>query len=562
MTSTEVIKLVGAPGSGKTTKLLEFAEEEADENDVGPGEVMFCTFSRSAQQEVTGRFLDVYPSADEDDLQKRVKTVHGTALSACIGDGDLTLRTHEEPDQPGQLLIRRNNDRDTPYFKWFFGQRLPSVEYDPAADDPIKQLEGGESVSVPAGNHLMAMYDYLQSKDWDLEDYYRVPFYDDVDLAPAVIREGLAEWEAFKEKHDLIQDADYLQMALENGYQPLADVLFIDEFQDLSPLQCRLYEQWRDDGDLDRIYIAGDIHQTIYGFRGANPQYFQQTPADRVVHHEESKRCPEAVIDAARPVVSPPEEHDVSRVSAWKTGGEVAHVAAPSPADLGELVTAALDEHDELYLLARTNHQAGKLAYGLREAGVPYLDLKPDGHLRRWQQPMPVLLAALRGFERGKSMPPTVASTLLVNASQTAARAEAKEKAADGHLRPEEALRRAFPPKTYREWFPEAERARDIVPHLDLAEWRRELLLGALRSGADNDPEQVRIGTVHAAKGLEAPCVLVFPAYSQAQLSRFRNGAEAEERRLFYVAMTRASRAVKVVHDYFGGPEFPPLEAA
>ncbi|KOX94211.1 ATP-binding domain-containing protein [Halorubrum tropicale] len=77
-----------------------------------------------------------------------------------------------------------------------------------------------------------------------------------------------------------------------------------------------------------------------------------------------------------------------------------------------------------------------------------------------------------------------------------------------------------------------------------------------------NDPGDVRVGTIHAAKGLEAPCVFVFPAYSRAQLERFRNGAEAEERRLYYVAMTRASESVRVVHDYFDGQEFPPLEAA
>jgi len=558
---THVTKLLGAPGSGKTTKLLEFAEREADEYDTGYGQLMFCTFSRSAQQEATERFMDVYPDADEDDLKKRVKTVHGASLVACLVDGDLELRNHNNLDEPGQLIIRRNKDRDAPYFRWFFKSEFPQVHYDPDADDPIKRLEDGEDIEAPTGNRVLALYDYLKSKHWPLDQYYQAPFYDDLDLAPDLVLNILQSWETFKEENDLMQDADYVEKALEDGCHPPTDVLIIDEFQDLSPLQCELYEMWRDEDNLERIYIAGDVHQAIYGFRGANPSYFRETPADEVIHHEESKRCPEGVVDAAVPVVEPPAEHDVSRVTAWRAGGDVAHVDASTPDALGGLVTDALQGHEEVYLLARTNRQAGKLAYGLRESGIPYLDLKPDGHLRRWEHPMPMLLAALRAFDQGRNIPVTVARGLLEHASSAPAREEAKEQAEAGRLSPDSTLARAFRADEVGEWFPNADRARDIIPQLTLPEWRRELLAGAIRSGATNDPEDVCIGTIHAAKGLEAPCIFVFPAYSQAQLKRFQNGAEAEERRLYYVVMTRASETVRVIHDYFDGQEFPPLEA-
>jgi len=175
---------------------------------------------------------------------------------------------------------------------------------------------------------------------------------------------------------------------------------------------------------------------------------------------------------------------------------------------------------------------------------------------------MPMLLAALRAYDNGKNLPIPVARALLQNASSAPAREDAKEEAENDSLTPDSTLRRAFAPEEYRAWFPGAGRATDVIPQLALADWRRELLAGALRSGAENAPEDVRIGTIHAAKGLEAPCVLLFPAFSHNQLQRFQNGAEAEERRLYYVGMTRTSKTLHIVHEYFDGEhEFPPLEA-
>lgn len=161
-----------------------------------------------------------------------------------------------------------------------------------------------------------------------------------------------------------------------------------------------------------------------------------------------------------------------------------------------------------------------------------------------------------------KTPPIPVATALLCNTSPAPARKDAQKQAENDQLKPSATMRGpVITEADYSDWFPGVERARDLVPQLSVSDWQHELVAGALRSGATHHPEQVRVGTIHAAKGLEAPHVYVFPAYSHKQMERFENGAEAEERRLFYVAMTRASQNVDVVHGYFGGKEFPPLEA-
>jgi DNA helicase-2/ATP-dependent DNA helicase PcrA len=553
-----VTKLFGAPGSGKTTKLLQFAEREAEEYDTQPGDLLFLTFTKSARKDAFRRITGVYPDTDEEDLNKRVKTLHGAALSSCLIEDVLELRNRNDLDSEGQLIIRKTNDEDARYFAWFFRKHFPHIEYDTDERDPIEELREGEPVDVAIGNRIMALYDYVKSNDWPLDQYHRAPF--DVDLAPPEILDVLEAWEAFKERNDLMQDDDYVKAALEAGCAPPGSVLLIDEFQDLSPLQYDLYEMWRDSAGVERVYIAGDVHQAIYGFRGADPTHLRETPADETIHHEESKRCPEAVVDAAVPVVEPPAEHDVSRVTAWRDGGRVDHLEAPDADALSYLVRESVDEYGEVFLLTRTNRQAAKLAWGLRQGGVPYLDLKPNGPLRRWDHPAPALLAALRSFDEDDSLPVPVAEILLRNATDAPARREPKRLAERDRLSgTDPAYGRQVLADEYTDWFPNADTGRELVGELTVEDWRRELIAGALESDATHAPGDVRIGTIHAAKGLEAPCVLVFPAYTHRQLERFQDGAGAEERRLYYVAMTRASNAALVVHDYFGGEEFPPL---
>jgi len=55
--------------------------------------------------------------------------------------------------------------------------------------DPIEELRDGNPADVAIGNRLMALYDYVKSNDWPLEQYHRAPF--DVDRPPG---EGGRPW--------------------------------------------------------------------------------------------------------------------------------------------------------------------------------------------------------------------------------------------------------------------------------------------------------------------------------------------------------------------------------
>lgn len=568
--STTATKLVGAPGSGKTSALLDSAADEAAEHGTDIEELLFVTYTRSAAGDARERLGEVYGGATDGELRGAARTFHAAVRAACIEQHTLDIREALRPPhaggESGHYIATQANDPDV--LRWFFENRLPGWHYDPDAGDPLERLErDGERVETPAGNRLLALDNYLRNQRWAPSDHQHAPIA--VDRPPGEVRDALREWRSFKADNALLQHDDYIEHAIEAGVFPPASVLLVDELQDLTPLQHVLLRRWRDARGVERVYLAGDQNQSIFGFRGADPALFRETPADETVREETSYRCPQAVVEAAVPVVDAVAEHDANRVAAREDGGTFEHDHAPEPDDLGDLVTRSVeryapetDEDDDaaVFLLARTNSNTAKLAAGLREAGVPYRDLADDGALNRWRHPASALLAALRLYAAGEALAVETAEALLAHTTTAPARAEAQATVEETDAGLAGRHGHAVAAEQVRAWFPDADTPRDLARRLTVDGWRRELLDGALGSDATNDPDDVRIGTIHAAKGREAPCVLVFPTYSRAQLERYHDGAEAEERRLFYVAMTRAADTCLVVHDYFGGPEFPPLQ--
>ena len=201
----------------------------------------------------------------------------------------------------------------------------------------------------------------------------------------------------------LYEHSDYVHECIDQGYAPRADVLFIDEFQDLSPLEYKLYKTWRDNGTLERIYIAGDANQSIYGsFRAARPEYFRETPVDREEMLRASWRCPAEVVATARRVLDSDPSCDHEDFVARDPGGTVETPSYESPDVLASAVARAATDHGDVFVLARTNYQVTKVGKAQRDAGVPHQQL--GAHDTIWNKALGRILVALRALRDGRSM--------------------------------------------------------------------------------------------------------------------------------------------------------------
>lgn len=568
MTHVEIIH--GAPGCGKTHSLLDAVEHHHSEDDIKPFDLRLANFTNNGREETADDLverevfdLDAY-DMEEDDLRRTCRTLHSIALSCCR-DGHPTLHEPKE-----QIITLQDN--------WEFYEsfcRQWGLGLDEKETNPLRLITTGKE-DAAAGNKLFGIDQWLHAMFVPSAD--RLTHLTEcpvsVELPNSRVREMLRAWDEYKRSADprRFEHHDYVDACLNRDYAPEVRLLCIDEFQDLSPVEYALYKLWRDSGEIDWIYISGDVNQSIYSFRCATPFYLSATDVDGRQYLTDSYRCPQAVSDVAQSILEaePSITQNVFRTAELPNGrvpgGSVSMQSATSDVEIAETVRAALDNHEQpdregsatVYLLTRTNWQLGVLSQALQRRGVPFDAIGEK--MTPWPDFAIDCLIALRALRRGSPAPIEPADSLIENATNSERREELLDsadidrrelrydKTASAPVYYPEQLHAAFPDRT----------AAEIVGVLDLPEYQRDMLRGALETDAAPVPERVQVGTIHEAKGLQAPCVMLFAETTGNIIERYERGeTRAEEHRIYYVGATRAAETLTVLDGFFDGPRTP-----
>ena len=90
-----------------------------------------------------------------------------------------------------------------------------------------------------------------------------------------------AELDNYKKAYSLKDYTDMIENFIVSELCPKYDVVFIDEAQDLSPIQWKMFDILKKNSKY--IILAGDDDQAIYGWAGADVKRFQQEPAKEIV---------------------------------------------------------------------------------------------------------------------------------------------------------------------------------------------------------------------------------------------------------------------------------------
>jgi len=566
MTGTHVCLVHGSPGCGKTHTLLDAVEHHVRNDGIDMFDIYLANFTNNGREATAddlverGPFdLNQYPDEiGEDDVRGRCRTLHSIALSCC-----------PEVSNPQEQVITA--DEEPAFYERFC--REYGLDFEAKETNPLELIRSGKE-KTPRGNKLFALdqwlhAQYLPSAD-RLAKVTKAPV--DIELPNSRIRELLRAWSEYKSERmsRRFEHHDYVDICIEEGHVPDIRFLGIDEFQDLSPVEYALFKQWRDSGEIDWVYIAGDVNQSIYSFRCASPFYLARTDVQERRYLTDSYRCPEAVSAVARGILE--SEESITR-NVFQTATR-SHGYTPTGSSrmrnitdneaMAQAVRNALDSHEDpdsdgnatVYLLTRTNYQLGVLSNALQRHGVPF-DAIGD-KMDPWPEKVVDCLIALRAVGRESPAPQEPVDTLLEVATNSDQRKERFESADfDREFRVDTGSEAVYFPERIKAAFP-GRSARTIVDVLDLTDYQKDMLRGALESKAAPYPERIQVGTIHEAKGLQAPCVFLFTETTQNLIDRYRSGEiRAEEHRIMYVGATRASETLTVVDGFFEGPTHP-----
>jgi DNA helicase-2/ATP-dependent DNA helicase PcrA len=372
---------------------------------------------------------------------------------------------------------------------------------------------------------------------------------------PATMVRLLSAYEMVKRERNVIDFEDVLlyTVALIAEHRQVADAvrgqyqrLVVDEYQDVSPLQQALLDQWL--GGSDQVCVVGDPNQTIYTFAGASPEFllgfrgrhpgareirllrdYRSTPqvvnlANRIVTGSPTGRAAALELVAQRPAGPEPDLRELSDEPA-----EARHVAGR----IADLVRAGTPA-SEIAVLFRTNGQSETYEQALTDAGIAYV---LHGGERFFDRPeIREARLLLRGAARSAEsddLPTTVRAVLSGGGWAStppdgggAVRERWESVAALARLADDLAAAR-----------PEAD-LRDFVAELDE------------RADAQHAPtvDGVTLASLHAAKGLEWDVVFVVGVNEGMLPISYAETPDQieEERRLLYVAITRARHEISV----------------
>ena len=311
----------------------------------------------------------------------------------------------------------------------------------------------------------------------------------------------------------------------------------VDEYQDISPLQQRLINAWL--GSRQELCVVGDPAQTIYSFAGATPVFLnsftQRFPEAEVVRLTTGYRSTPEIIFTANSIlrkgamgselVAINDHGSKPTINAYNDEqAEIAGIVR----DISNLISEGTPAQ-EIAVLARTNNQLNGLEKALNSAGLPYQVRNTERFFERKE---------VRDFlkqVRTASVIPTEGVSWL-DELRTLAQPFLTGGAIDGiaallHLARELDSDNGFTPKNLRTYLREVE---DRVQQ-------------------NNPPTMpvTTLATLHAAKGLEWERVFLM-GVSDGVLPLENNsttGDQAsidEERRLFYVGITRAKSDLRL----------------
>lgn len=574
---TDSVSFHGPPGTGKTTTAAATVGRLLRDHDYDISDVAWVTYRRSLARDTLQR-LSTWGVIDGEQLEdptrgatRYIGTAHAVA-NRCAGIGEDPVEFWQQKD----FCERRNIQYQT------------SEPWDESPGTLIFRVFDwlAQHRATPEDSHMLSMCPHYQSlmEQWsgNLADVWY-------------------EWEDYKAQRQIIDFHEMLEEPLKRGVSPDRDILVVDEYHDATKLMHELFKSWMDDAEI--VIAAGDPHQVVNNFDGADPKYFESLDLPQVLLPV-TWRVPEKHWELATSLLK--NAHSPPDVKLEKFGGLVKQYNSPK-FEYGEHSGWARFPHENqngsppkiientdgsTLFLTRTQMQADGVSKSLEVAGIPFLSQQD---LRGWNTDrgekrllVHNALQKIRGFKPqdlgyggnygidrySESSDRDARSQELTNAEASALLQVAK--ASDLDVRRSEAddicdkLENAegsvslqdFDEWTQRKFWERYTAGEHSITRLNKSFFSSsaDRDIPAIKNALERRDNPVSLGeidtwvlTIHASKGMEADDVVVYDGISsriQREMKERRDTAR-NEYRTWYVALSRSKKRLHIMRNGF-----------
>ncbi len=500
------VAILAGAGTGKTTTITRRIANQVSTGAFAPNEILAVTFTLKAAKEMKTRLARLgVPGV-------RANTFHAEAL------GQFRRFSEDQPEilsGKGQILHGISSKLPKPYsftalrdlageIEWAKNRRIPAREYP-------QRLEGHEP-PIPVDLMHRVYIEYEKRKR----------------------RNGFIDFEDLLEQTLTILQEDERALGVVRGrYRAFT----VDEYQDVNLLQQSLLDAWV--GARDDICVVGDDYQSIFGFTGATPAYLLRFASrwdhTTVVTLRENYRSTPEVLELANKLV--PKlggSAKVLRPTRPSAQAPIVRDFETGSREVAWILSEVRRLHDEgitweeIAILQRINGRSEDFEEVFAREKIPF-QVRDGSFLRR-----PAARAfAARARKAAVDGTDTVADVAAAICRELGYDPQGAYGAGDEATRQADlarliALSREFPGATLEEFL------------ADLAG----------RFAAEDEGRGVQLMTYHRSKGLEFEAVFL-PRLEDKELPfALSTSAEeiTEERRLFYVGITRAKRYLAITY--------------
>ena len=287
--------VLAGPGSGKTAVITQRTIHLIEQHHVNPSNILVITFTRAAAQEMKQRFL---AATGTDKTQVTFGTFHAIffmVLKYAYHFESSNIVTDEQRYQFMREILSYHHleyQDENEFISDLFAD-ISRVKNERIPLDHFYSSHCGEDVF----RKIYQAYTRRLSQN-------RLIDFDDM---------LTYTYELFSQRKDIL-----------SAWQRRYPYILVDEFQDINQIQYDIVRMMAQ--PADNLFVVGDDDQSIYRFRGSKPEimlsFDKVYPAAKIVTLEQNYRCTPAIVAAAGNLISHNKKRFDKKIKAEKTNGE------------------------------------------------------------------------------------------------------------------------------------------------------------------------------------------------------------------------------------------------